>query len=93
MFQNENEKVIMKAKSQEASKKTRLAATSCSRLGAVRSTIAPAERNDNFPTSLTSPHNLAPTIEERAMGFFFSNLIISVFGPSQDYLAYILPLQ
>jgi hypothetical protein len=88
MFQNENEKVITKAKSQEVSK-TRLVSTKCSSHAEARSPKVPPDRNDNFIRPLTSTHSLTPTIEERAMGFFFSNLIIGVLGPSQDYLAYV----
>jgi hypothetical protein len=47
------------------------------------------ERNQRSPVSLPSIRSLTPTAEERAIGFFFSNLVTCLFGPSQDYLDYV----
>jgi hypothetical protein len=88
MFENENEKVITKAKSQAVSK-ARQVSTRPSGPGAVQSSSVTAERNNSSSTLLTSTQSFAPTTEEQAIGFFFSNLIVSVFEPSQDYLVYI----
>jgi hypothetical protein len=88
MFENESEKVIRKAKAREVSKIKQVSTTSANHSQVGSPTVA-AERNDRFAVSLTSFHSLTPTVEERAIGFFFSNLVTNLFGPSQDSLDYI----
>jgi hypothetical protein len=100
MFRNESKEVVRKAKAKEAKIKQgslRSSATS-SLVSSSAAAFVPDSgnffeivlREDHyFPTFRPSTFSIAPTIEERATGFFFSNFVISVRGPTRGHLDYL----
>lgn len=84
MFRNENVNVIRKAKAKAASKSRSVSP------GPKSSTPPPPDqdtenslilvrRNDApTPPSLKSSYSMAPTVDERATGFFFTNYIVDL---------------
>jgi hypothetical protein len=97
MFRNESKDVVRKAKAKEAKIKQGSLRSSAT-LSLVSSPAAAfmpdsenffevVQREDrHFPTFLPPTFSIAPTIEERATGFFFSNFVIGVHGPTRGHL-------
>jgi hypothetical protein len=97
MFRNESRDVVRKAKAKEAKLKqgsARSSATS-SLVSSPADAFVPGPGNffeivkredHHFPTFLPPILSIAPTIEERATGFFFSNFVIGVHGPTRGHL-------
>ncbi len=97
MFRNESNDVVRKAKARAA--KIKQGSTKSSATSSLGSSPADAfvpdpgnffeivKREDrHFPTFLPPTFSIAPTIEERATGFFFSNFVIGVHGPTRGHL-------
>jgi hypothetical protein len=97
MFRNESKDVVRKAKAKEAKIKqgfTRSSATS-SLVSSPADAVMPdpgtsfeivRRKDHHFPTFLPPTFSIAPTIEERATSFFFSNFVIGVHGPTRGHL-------
>src|ERR1700722_18210429 len=97
MFRNESKDVVRKAKAKEAKIKqgSITYSTTSSLVSSPADAFVPdqgnifeiAQREDHqFPTFLPSTFSIAPTIEERATGFFFTNFVIGVKGPTRGHL-------
>jgi len=97
MFRNESKDVVRKVKAQEAKIKqgSRRSSATSSLVSSSAAAVTPDSGNlfetvrregHYYPTSQPPTFSMAPTIEERATGFFFSNFVISVDGPSRGYL-------
>ena len=97
MFRNESNDVVRKAKAKEA--KIKQGSLKSSATSSLVSSSAVAfvpdsgdffeivQREDHhFPNFLPPTFSIAPTIEERATGFFFSNFVIGVHGPTRGHL-------
>ena len=83
MFRDQNRNVMKKAKAKAALQPE--VASSARATGA--DTTTPAElllhQDTMSQPSLALIHNLAPTIDERATGWFFSNYVIGIDGPAR----------
>jgi hypothetical protein len=97
MFRNESTDVVRKAKAKEAKIKqgSIRSSTTSSLVSSPADAFVPEPENffeivrpedHHFPTFLPPTFSIAPTIEERATGFFFSNFVIGVQGPTRGHL-------
>lgn len=100
MFRNESQDVVRKFKAREAKVRQGSAKSSTAASPVPHSveSFEPGPENffevvrredHDFPTFLPPTFSMLPTVEECATGFFFSNYVIGVHGPTRGHLDHI----
>ena len=92
MFSNETEETVRKVEARAAPKHKASPAKAITPECSGNSALANQSTNrsvDGSSTSLSLLPNLTPTIDERAVAFFFSNHVLGIDSPSRGFIEYV----